>query len=62
MPVNRVQRLDEKTGFICLVIMCTPGVKVIKMSKMAPFFIFSADDSKKLFTVWSTYLSASERS
>ena len=31
----RIQRVDEKNVVICLVIMFTPEVMVIKMSKMA---------------------------
>ena len=34
----------------------------MKMSQVAHFFVFSADDSKKPVTVWAKYLSASERS
>ena len=44
-------------------IMFTPGIVVIiKMSKMAHFFVFSADDNKKSVIVWEKHLSASERS
>ena len=35
MPMDRPQRVDENHCVICLVIMPTPGVMVIKMSKMA---------------------------
>ena len=42
--------------------MFTLEVMVIKMSKMAHFFVFSADGSKKPVTVWAKYLSAPERS
>ena len=37
---DRTQRVDEKNGVICLVIMFAPGVMVIKMSKMAHFLYF----------------------
>ena len=37
--MDRAQRVDEKNGVICLV-MFTPGVIVIKMSKMAHFLYF----------------------
>ena len=48
IPPDRVQRVDEKNGVICLVIMFTPvRVMVSKMPKMAHFFVFCADDSKK---------------
>ena len=36
-PMVRAQRLDEKNGVICLVIMFTARVMTIKMSKMAHF-------------------------
>ena len=52
----------EKNGVLCLVIMFTPRVMVIKISKMAHFFLFSADASKKSVTVWKKYLRVSERS
>ena len=35
---------------------------VIKMSKMAHVFVYSADESKMLVTVWAKYLSISKRS
>ena len=47
IPTDRAQRLDEKNGVICLVIMFTYRVLVIKNVKNGPFFMFSADDSKK---------------
>ena len=34
MPTDRAQKVQEKNGFICLVIMFTPRVMVFKMSKM----------------------------
>ena len=37
IPVSRAQRIDEKNRVICLVIMFTPRVTVIKISKMAHF-------------------------
>ena len=39
-PTNRAHRADEKNGIICLAIMFTSGVLVIKMSKMAHFMYF----------------------
>ena len=36
---DRAQRVDEKNGVICLVIMFAPGVTVIKMSKIAQFLL-----------------------
>ena len=35
---------------------------VIKILKMAYFFVFSADESKKLVKVWAKYLNVPERS
>ena len=40
IPTDRVQREDEKNVIICLVIMFTYGVMIIKMSKMAHFLYF----------------------
>ena len=40
IPTDRVQRVDEKNVIICLVIMFTYGVMVIKMSKMGHFLYF----------------------
>ena len=39
IPTDRVQRWMKKNGVICIVFMLTPGVTVIKMSKMARFCI-----------------------
>ena len=60
--MDRAQRVDEKSGIICLFIMFTPRVMSLKMSKMSHFFVFSTADSKKSVTVWAKSLSASERS
>ena len=38
--MNRAQRVDTKNGVICLVILLTSRVMVIKMSKMAHFLYF----------------------
>ena len=43
---DRAQRVDEKNGVICLVIMFAPGVMVIKMSKMAHFLYFALMPAK----------------
>ena len=59
---DRAQRVDEKSGNICLVIMFTPRVRVFKMSEIANLFVFSADNSKKLVTVWAIYLNTPGRS
>ena len=47
IPTCRGQKIDEKIWSICLVIIFTLGVLVIKMSKMTHCFVFSANDSKK---------------
>ena len=70
IPTYRAQIINETN--ICVVIMFTPRVRVIKMSQMARFcfvlfflfflFPFSADDNKILVTVWAKYLSGPERS
>ena len=38
--MDRAQRVDAENMVICLVIMFTPGVMVVKMSKMAHFLYF----------------------
>ena len=38
-------------GVICLVIMFTTRVMIIKISEAAHYFVFSADDSKRLETM-----------
>ena len=40
IPADRDQRVDDKNGVICLVIMFTPWVMVIKISKTAHFIYF----------------------
>ena len=37
---DRAQRVDEKNGVICLVIMFAPRVMVIKVSQMSHFLYF----------------------
>ena len=41
--------------------MFTPIVMVFKMSEIAGFFVFSADNSKNVVTVWEKYLSKQRR-
>ena len=62
IATDRAQRVGGKNGVICIVIMFTPRVMVIEMPKLANFLYFSADASKKLATVWTKYLCASETS
>ena len=44
--MDRTQRVDEKSGVIFLIIMFTPGVKVVKMSKMGHFLYFFLTTAK----------------
>ena len=60
-PWNETCQWIELQELLCLVIMFTPIVMVLKMSEVAIFFVFSADNSKKFVTVWEIYLSAQER-
>ena len=64
IPTNRAQKVKIrwKNGVILSVIMFTPRVMVIKMSKMAYFLYFFADESKKSVTVCAKCLSASTKS
>ena len=57
----RAQRVDEKNGVICPVIMFTPNVIIIKMSKMALFLHFLLMAAKKSVTVCANYLIGSEK-
>ena len=56
MSTDRAQRVDEKNGVICLVIVLTPTVIFFKMSRIAIFLYFLLITSKKLLTVRETYL------
>ena len=58
IPTDKAQRANKKIRVICLFIVFTSGIIVIKMSN---FFIFSSDNSKKLVIVWAKYLNAPER-
>ena len=40
IPSDRAQRIDEKNGVICLVILFRPGVMVIKISKIVHCLYF----------------------
>ena len=57
----KTQRVDEKIDAIRLV-MLTPKIMVIRMSKIAHFMYFLLDTGKKTDPVWARYLNASERS
>ena len=47
-----------KNGVICLVIMFTSQIIVIKMLKLDHFLYFLLMEAKKLVTVWTKYLRA----
>ena len=53
IPTDRAQRVDEKGGVICLVIMLTLGITVIKLSKMAHFLYFLLMAAKKPVILWA---------
>ena len=50
ITMDRARRENEKNGVICLVIMFTSKVIIIKMSKMADFFLLMA--AKKI-AIWA---------
>ena len=47
IPTDKTQRVDEKNGVIYLVIIITPGVMVIKMSKMPHFLLMIAKNKSQ---------------
>ena len=47
IPTDGAQRVDEKNGVLCLDVMFTPRVMVVKMSKLAYFLYF-------LYFSWDT--------
>ena len=53
--MDRAQGVDEKMGTFVV------GFMVIKRSKMAHFFVFSADDGKNVIIVGTKHFSASKR-
>ena len=55
IPTDKVQKVDEKNGVICLITKFTP-----KNVKNGSCFVFSAHDSKKLVEDRAKYLHASE--
>ena len=59
--MDRARRVDEKNEVIRLVVF-TPRVMVIKMSKNGSCYVLSAGYTKKSVSVWAKYLIASERS
>ena len=40
IPTGRAQRVDDKNTVICLAIMFTPGITIIKISHLTPFLYF----------------------
>ena len=66
IPMDSAQRVDEKNGAICLVIIFTPGVMVIKMSKMAHFLYFQQTTGKNQSQfgqntcIWKIFVALSE--
>ena len=59
IATDRAQRVDEKNGVIRLV-MFTPRLTVIKMSKMACFMYFLLDTAKNQSQNSERYLTASK--
>ena len=55
----RAEKVDEKTGVICLISMSPSCVTVLKLSKKVLFLQFCADLSKSIKAI---YIYASERS
>ena len=47
LPMVRAQRVDERNGVICLFIMFTPEVMVMKMSNMAHLLYFLLMTARK---------------
>ena len=58
----RVEKVDEKSGVICLIYMFSSRVMVLKLPKKVHFFQFCADLSKTFKYIKSIYINASERS
>ena len=56
------QRVEEKNGVICLVIMFTSRVITFKMSEIANYFCVLLIKSKKFVRVWAISLSIRGRS
>ena len=58
----RAQRVDGKNDFICL-IMFTPKVMVIRMSKITHlmYFLLNAEKNRPSLGKWVRYLITSER-
>ena len=55
IPTDIPQRVHEKNGVICLIIMFTSGANDHWNVANGSFFVFSADDRKKLVAVWVKY-------
>ena len=57
---NREEKVDEKNGIVCLVLMFPSWVMVLKLSKKVHFMQFCADLSQKFKFVEAIYTYASE--
>ena len=57
----RSQKVDEKTGVICLVSMLPSWVMVLKLSKKGHFLQFCADLCKKSKSIKAIYIYVSKR-
>ena len=62
IAADRARRADEKYRIIFLVIMFTPGVRLIKMSKKWLILCSFAGESKALITVEAKYLKSAPMS
>ena len=54
--MDSAQRVHKKNGVICLVVMFTPRIRVIRMSQIAHFLNFLLITAKKIVTVFAKYL------
>ena len=59
ITLGRTQKVDEEENRLICLFMFSAAFMVIKISKMAHFFVFSADGSIKSVTFWAKYLSTS---
>ena len=60
--IARAQKVDEKSGVICLVFFFPSWVMVLKLPKIVSLLQFFANASKKSKVVIAIYVYASERS
>ena len=62
IPTDRTWRIDEKNGAICLVMMFTPRIMVITMSKTGHFSYFLLMTTKNQSQFGYNIVNAPERS